>query len=395
MTTPLRGDHRPLRVLEMLGNAIVGGMETYVLRLVREWPRNEFHVSALCPFESHVTQALREAGVDVLIAPIRDDPAWHSIELAAHFVVEHDVDVMHAHLANAHVLASLVSSLTERPCLATIHGRAVPMLDFEAHRMADAMHMNVVCRAAESPALAIGVARDRLHFVQNGVPAAHAAEAPGALATRLGFPADAPLVGFVGRLSPEKGPDLFVRMIAELMPKHERARFVVIGDGPMRERLEADARLLGVDRFVRFMGETRDALPLLPSLTALVVPSYAEGMPLALMEGMAAGVAVVATSVGGVPELISHLHTGLLVDPGSATSVAIAVDGLLDDPPWAAAIGARAREHAQAAWPQHECARRMGELLRRLATSPQPHQAPAQIAPRVRLAGRAPGSGAG
>jgi glycosyltransferase involved in cell wall biosynthesis len=384
---------RPLHVLEILGNAIVGGMETYVVRLVREWSRSDIHVTALCPFESHVTEALREAGADVLIAPIRDDPPWLTIELAAQFVVDHDVDVMHAHLANAHALASLVSSLTERPGLATIHGRGVPMLDLEAHRMSDAMHMSVVCRAAESHALAIGVARDRLHLVQNGVPAADRGEAPGAFATRLGFPADAPLVAFVGRLSPEKGPDLFVRMVAELLPKHARARFVVIGDGLMRERLEAEVHLLGLDAYVRFMGETRDALPLLPSLTALVVPSYAEGMPLALMEGMAAGLPVVATSVGGVPELIAHLRTGLLVDPGSARNLAIAVDGLLDDPPWAAAIGARAREHALATWPQRACASRMGDLLQTLASSQHPARARG-AAPPVRLAGRPGGASA-
>jgi glycosyltransferase involved in cell wall biosynthesis len=378
------GDQR-LHVLEILGNAIVGGMESYVVRLVRELPRPQFRVTALCPFESHVTQALREAHAEVLIAPIRDDPVWLTIELAAQFVHEHGVDVMHAHLANAHVLGALVCALTDRPCVATIHGRAVPMLDFEAHRMSDNMHMSVVCRAAESHALAIGVARDRLHLVPNGVPPPHAAEPAATLAASLGLPADTPLVGFVGRLSPEKAPDLFVRMAAQLMPKHARAAFVVIGDGPMRERLEAEARLLGIDSRMRFIGERRDVLPLLPSLTALVVPSHAEGMPLALMEAMAAGVPVVATSVGGIPELVTHLHTGLLVNPGEPGELAIAVDGLLDDLPWAAALGARARERAATLWPQRGSARRMGELLRALATSPRARSP--RTASRVRLAG--------
>jgi glycosyltransferase involved in cell wall biosynthesis len=126
-------------------------------------------------------------------------------------------------------------------------------------------------------------------------------------------------------------------------------------------------------------------LPLLPALTALVVPSHAEGMPLALMEGMAAGLPVVATSVGGIPELVTHLQTGLLVTPGEPGELAIAVDGLLDDPRWAAAIGARARERARALWPQRESAARMGELLRTLAEAPP--RAP-RSASRVRLAGR-------
>jgi glycosyltransferase involved in cell wall biosynthesis len=156
----------------------------------------------LCPFESHVTAALRDAGCDVLIAPVRDDPVWLTVQLAAAFVDDCGVDVVHAHLANAHVLGALVSALTERPCLATIHGRTVSMLDLEAHRMSESMHMSVVCQAAYHHALALGVPRERLHHVPNGVPSSGVPLPAGAFAASLGVAPDAPLVGFVGRLSP-------------------------------------------------------------------------------------------------------------------------------------------------------------------------------------------------
>lgn len=383
---------RRLHVLELLGNAIVGGMETFVTRLVGALPQDAFRVTALCPFEGHVSDALRDAGADVVIAPVRDDPAWLTVQLATAIVHDEAVDVLHAHLANAHVLGALVSALTERPCLATIHGRTVPMLDFEAHRLTDAMHVSVVCRAAYSHARAIGVARDRLHLIPNGVPAPDASADSTALATSLGLAADVPLVGYVGRLSPEKGPELFVRMAWQLAAKHPRAAFVIIGDGPMRERLREDVRVLGIGDRVHFAGERRDVLALLPSLTVVVVPSRTEGMPLALMEAMAAGLPVVATSVGGIPELIQHLQTGLLVGAGDPGQLAVAVDGLLDDLPWAAAIGARARQRAVALWPQRESALRMGALLRRIAHSAEEGARARPATPaRVRLAG-APGS---
>jgi glycosyltransferase involved in cell wall biosynthesis len=380
-----------IHVLEILGNAIVGGMETCVTRLVRELPRERFRVSALCPFESHVTAALRDAGCDVLIAAVRDDPVWLTVQLAAAFVDDCGVDVVHAHLANAHVLGALVSALTERPCLATIHGRTVSMLDLEAHRMSESMHMSVVCQAAYRHALALGVPRERLHHVPNGVPSSGATLPAGAFAASLSVAPDAPLVGFVGRLSPEKGPDLFVRMAAQLAVSHPHVAFVLVGDGPMRGRLEEQSRLLGMAGRIHFAGERHDVLALLPSLAALVVPSHAEGMPLALMEGMAAGVAVVATSVGGIPELVRHAQTGLLVAPGDAGDLAVAVAGLLDDPPWAATLGAAAREHALASWPQRDSALRMGEVLRALADPAKgtPRVPPAGP-PRVRLAGHAP-----
>jgi len=125
---------RRVHVLQVLGNAIVGGMEMSLIRLARELPRASFRVSVLCPFESFITSELRNAGCDVLIAPVRSDPGWESIQTAATYVVDEHVDVVHAHLSNAHVLGALVSSLTERPCVATVHGRSVTMLDLEAHR---------------------------------------------------------------------------------------------------------------------------------------------------------------------------------------------------------------------------------------------------------------------
>jgi len=264
------------------------------------------------------------------------------------------------------------------------------MLDLEAHRSSERMHMGVVCRAAYRHARAIGVARERLHFVPNGVPVAHAAIAPAVLARRLGVDVDAPLVGFVGRLSPEKAPDVFVRMAAQLADRQSRPAFVVVGDGPMRERAIDCARSLGIRERIHFVGERHDVPALLPSLAALVVPSHAEGMPLALMEAMAAGVPVVATSVGGIPELVRHDETGLLVDDGDVNGFAAAVDRLLDDRAWASGLGARAREWALAHWPQHESAMRMGGLLTRIAAGgrapPSPH---AGSAARMRLAGRA------
>jgi glycosyltransferase involved in cell wall biosynthesis len=360
---------KPLHVLEILGNAITGGMETFVVRLVQSLARERYRVSALCPFESHVTTALRDAGAEVLIAPVRDDPLWSTVQLAASFALDEDVDVLHAHLANAHVLGALVSALTDRPCLATIHGSSVSMLDLEAHRMVERMHMSVVCRAAYGQARALGVPREQLHLVANGVPSIDAPMARTAFARMLNVAEDTAVVGFVGRLSPEKAPELFVRMASQLVVKHPRVLFVMIGDGPMRECVERDARLLGVADRMRFLGERRDVLALLPLLTALVVPSHAEGMPLALMEGMAAGVAVVATAVGGIPELLENDETGLLVAPGDSGNLAVAVEALLDDPRWASSLGARAKERATTLWPQRESTRRMGELLSRIAES--------------------------
>lgn len=378
---------RPLHVLHLLGNAIVGGMETTVIRLARELPRDVFRLTALCPFEGAVTSALREADCDVLIGAVRDDPVWATVQMATTFVHDEGVDVLHAHLSNAHVLGALVSSLTGRPCAATIHGRAVPMLDLEAHRFAEAMHLCVVCGIAYSHARALGVPVERLHLIPNGVPDP---ESPLDIAALLGLAPGTPCIGFIGRLSPEKAPDAFLRVAWMVANTHAKAAFVVIGNGPMRASLVASADAYGIGNRVHFLGERDDVGALLSSLAIVVVPSQAEGMPLAMMEAMAAGVPVIATAVGGIPELIEHQRSGLLVAPGDVAAIAAYVGALLADPPRRQALGARARARAVAAWPQRASAFRMAELYRRLAASAATPVRPGAAA-RVRLAGRVVG----
>jgi len=94
-----------IRLLEIVGNAIVGGMESHVGSLVTNLPRDEFEVFCLCPYESPFTASLRRLGFNVFIAPVDDDPLWRSIEMAAEIVRQNDVDLIHAHLPNAHTLA--------------------------------------------------------------------------------------------------------------------------------------------------------------------------------------------------------------------------------------------------------------------------------------------------
>jgi hypothetical protein len=159
---------RRLNVMEIIGNAIVGGMETYVARLLEHLPGDRFKMVCVCPFESRFTTRLRALGGEVFITRMADDPAWESIHLLTALTRMHAIDVIHAHLANAHMLAGLVGELTRTPTLATIHGRTMSMLDLEAHRLTST-HLSVVCQASYLQALNLGVRRDRLHFIPNGV----------------------------------------------------------------------------------------------------------------------------------------------------------------------------------------------------------------------------------
>jgi glycosyltransferase involved in cell wall biosynthesis len=243
---------RRLNVMEIIGNSIVGGMETYVARLLEHLPGDRFKMICVCPFESRFTTRLRELGGEVFITRMADDPAWESIQLLTALTRMQAIDVIHAHLANAHVLAGLVGELTRTPVLATIHARTMSMLDLEAHRLTGT-HLSVVCQASYLQALNLGVRSDRLHFIPNGVDgsAFTAEQRSNRLQELLGIPQDTPLIGFVGRLSPEKGPEVFVRAAWIARQSRPDLHFALIGEGPMLERLRTTVSALGHERVLK------------------------------------------------------------------------------------------------------------------------------------------------
>lgn len=157
----------------------------------------------------------------------------------------------------------------------------------------------------------------------------------------------------LGRLSPEKGLDVLLQALTR--PEAAKATLVVVGDGPVRDALERAADAAALSSRVRFAGFQGDVAPFLAAADALVMPSYREGMPMALIEAVVTGVPVVASAVGGVPELVADGVNGRLVPPGDAGALAAALGALATgfdryaDGAWQAAEAAR-RAFSPATW---------------------------------------------
>lgn len=360
---------QPIRVLEIVGNAIVGGMENYVHRLLARLPKEKFRITCLCPVETRFTCELRAMGCDVHIAPIPDEPVWRSIEYGSALIEAEDIEIIHAHLPNAHLLAGILSRMTGVPALATIHGREMIMADFEIHRSAGT-HLNVVSRAGYYHALGCGVPRGRLTFIPNGVDTTvfrPDAAPKDLLQRRLGLAPETPLVGFVGRFSPEKGPEVFTRAAALAARQLPDVHFVLLGDGPMRGRLQEIAQLGGARERIHFAGLCEQMETLYPSLSLCVSSSYTEGMPLTLTEAQASGLPVVGTHVGGVPEIVAHNMTGLLVPPGNPDDISNSIVALMRSPERLAAYGVAARARMEKDFPLQRCVDDVAQLIARLA----------------------------
>jgi glycosyltransferase involved in cell wall biosynthesis len=185
--------------------------------------------------------------------------------------------------------------------------------------------------------------------IRNGIELSRFQEArPPVETLELASRADGPLIGTIGRMTEQKGHCFLLEAVPAVLARHPGARFVWLGDGPERPRLEAEARRLGVLEHVMILGRRPDAWRWLPIFAFTCLPSLFEGLPLAALESMAAGRAVVGARVCGTMDAVEDGETGLLVPPRDPPALAAAILTLLDRPEERQRMGAQARRRAEA-----------------------------------------------
>jgi glycosyltransferase involved in cell wall biosynthesis len=197
-----------------------------------------------------------------------------------------------------------------------------------------------VSQAVRRHAIGLGYPATRIEVIPNGVDLETFRPPP-----REAVRAGRPRVAFVGRLLFNKGPQYLVAAAPLVLGRHPDTEFVIIGDGPLRPRLEQAVARQGLAGAFRFLGMRSDVPALLgdPTLSLFVRPSLSEGLPLTVLEAMACGLPVVATPVGGTAEVVRDDETGYLVPPRAVEPLAAAICRLLDDPVHARALGANGR----------------------------------------------------
>ncbi|SCY80458.1 Glycosyltransferase involved in cell wall bisynthesis [Nitrosospira sp. Nl5] len=361
---------RPINLLQIIGGAIVGGMETYVLRLLQRLPRDAFNVTCLCISESRITSQLRDIGCQVHITPFTDDPDWQSIQLGVSLIKAEAIDVIHGHLPNAHSLAGILSRLTETPALATIHSRYLSMRDFEVHKLMQT-HISVVAKTAYFHALNLGIPPAKVRFIANGVDTEvfRPVTKTDYLHSIINVVAGTPLIGFIGRLSREKGPEVFIQAAGIAHKRLRNCHFVLVGEGPMHEELEDAIDSLGLRDYIHLVGLQNDMPQVYTSLDLAVSTSYSEGMPLAIIEAMACGLPVVATNVGGVIDIVEVGCTGLLHRVADFAGIADSIVSLMSDESTRIAMGKAARKRIEEKFELNDSVRQTSELLRSLIQS--------------------------
>jgi glycosyltransferase involved in cell wall biosynthesis len=204
--------------------------------------------------------------------------------------------------------------------------------------------------------------------VYNGVRLQAASSAGNAndTKTKLGLDSSCRLIGTVGRLTAVKGQENFLLTARELLKCRSDLRFILVGDGPLRARLETRARELGIDHRVSFLGHRDDIYDVLRALDIFVLPSLHEGIPMVLLEAMALARPVVASRVGGIPEVLTDRVHGLLVSEGNPGELAGACKMFLDDQSFAQSCAQAARLRVQQGFSSATMGANVASLYREL-----------------------------
>jgi glycosyltransferase involved in cell wall biosynthesis len=307
---------------------------------------------------------------DVFITPVEDDPMWRSIQLVSEVARLHQIDVIHAHMPKAHALAGIAGCLVQKPVVATIHGMNVTSHELGITRSVHS-HLITNCQEAYTQALAMGVSPERVDLVRNGVDIARFTPNPAATALRdaVNVPVGTPLVGFVGRLDSEKGPDMFLRTAEYIQRVRPDVHFVMVGDGVMRKCLKEMCVNMRLEHNVHFVGWWKNTHEIYPALDVLAHTSRSDGTSMVLLEAMACGCATVGLAVGGVREIIENMRTGLIAGAGDWEGLAIKVLQLLEEHALLQAMRTAARARVEQYFNVAANTAGAAEVLSRVATN--------------------------
>jgi L-malate glycosyltransferase len=286
--------------------------------------------------EGELAQRASEGHDLIRLAP-RTEVDLHAGWKLSRIVKDLRPDIVHAHDPHAVAVASLaLSFLTSGKCPALVASRRVAF-HLKGHAFSRWKYHQVDCFVAASEAIhqmlvEDGIDRDRVATVYEGIDLHRVQAEPAAnIHAEFWLPTHAPVVGAVAALTQEKGHKYLIDAAALVVREVPDARFVILGEGDLRPALERQIKELRLDKHVLLPGFRADILAFIRSFDLFVMSSLAEGLGTSLLDAMALSKATVASDTGGIPEVVSHGETGLLVTPRDHRALAAAISELLKD----------------------------------------------------------------
>ena len=335
-----------MKILHIIDSGGVYGAETMLLNLMREQARLGMKpvlasIGTHCEGEKPVEAAARGLGLRVRPFRMRQGPNWVGAYKILRFARQEKFAILHSHGYKSNILFGLVPwKVRGFPLIATLHGWTwvggfnrmliYEWLDAFSLRFADRVVL-VNQMLKQHPRLR-RFSPGSIEVIENGISFDDIA-GDGQLRTDiLEFTKKGIILGAVGRLSPEKGFDVLLSGMASLVGRGFDLRLIILGEGEEKGELSRQITRLGLAGRVLMPGYVADAKRYLAHFDLFILPSLTEGSPMVLLEAMAAGVPIVASQVGGIPEVLDQGRAGLLVKPRDVASLVAGIRAVVEDP---------------------------------------------------------------
>lgn len=344
------------KVLHVIGGGEIGGAERHVLTLIKLLDKEIFSPELLCLCRGPFAPLAREQGItthEIIMRHKLDLSVSRKIEK---LLAEKEIALVHTHGARANLVARTAAKNRGLPVVTTFH--SVLAYDYPwRHQASTARFLTkltnrytdrfiAVSHFVKEDVVRMGVPPGKVEVIYNGLnpEALKPKSPPPEVRKRLGLAPDQRVVGVIGRLHPVKGQEYFVEAARRLAPAWPEAAFLLIGEGPDRDKLSRLVHRYGLEGRVLLPGFYPQAADIYGVMEILCLPSVMEGMPLVLLEAMHFGVPVVASRVGGIPEVIKDGENGILIPPKNPAALAEAIEALLEDEPLRNKLAEQARK---------------------------------------------------
>lgn len=372
---------RPINVLHLRDTYEIGGPGKTILETYRAIDAARFRLS-LGVFvtggeatETPFVAAARDCGMPVHYVRGVNQYDPRMIRQVAGLSRRLEIDILHAHEVKSDVIAYLASKLHRVATVTTVHGwignsarqRLMGALDRRVIRHFD--RVVAVSGQIHDRLLSGGVPADRLSLLHNAIVVERYRRTGtrGFLAGLPGGPLTGPVVASIGRISPEKGQADLVEALGILKAQGHPVSAVIAGDGPDRARITERVRALGLEASVRLPGYIDPPQRILEETDLMVLPSHTEGLPNVVLEALAMDVPVLATRVGGTPEIVTDGETGRLVEPRAPEALAAAIRDFLVNPSAWRDMARRGRETVETHFDFQARTRRLEAIYSALA----------------------------
>jgi glycosyltransferase involved in cell wall biosynthesis len=345
---------RRVRVCHIAMGDLWAGAEVQLAALVCDQVRRpEIEVSVVLFNEGRLASELRALKVQVTILP---EIHWNGTKLIRELIRycrKNKFDIVHTHKYKDNILGTIAAVRCGVPHIVrTVHGLSEPFRGIQALRMGVLQFIdNLIIRMFASRLIAVSSEIEQLLAatygprkvvrIHNGVRLSQVHTTKMVNETRqvLGVDPVCHLIGTVGRLTAVKGQESFLVAAQLLLKKRRDLHFLVVGDGPLSGRLQSRAKEFGIDNRLTFLGHRDDTYDLMRAMDIFVLPSLHEGIPMVILEAMALARPIVASRVGGIPEVLTDQVHGLLVTAGSPTELSNACEKFLENSAFAERCG--------------------------------------------------------